>query len=114
MTQVIINLARHVIEGKVEAILQEMPSTPCIPKNLQEELVSYTLKHMPSVYATVETTPIYPATSSVNCFSTAQQRRIDALIYEGLERFLPPTTSWQTAAQLAADATEPSPSHWFG
>lgn len=125
MAQVIINLARQVVESKVEAILQEsssaMPLSWRESTRLHEELVAHTLKHMPSIYAAVETSGACAATSltcaeggNVSCFSSDQHRQMEALIRDRLARLQQQPQPRQVAASPSTRTAEPAPSHWFG
>lgn len=118
MTQTIVNLTLPVIEQKVEKFLanstQVNVDTTGAAIALQEKLVAYVLRRMPTFYVTTEWSQKCSIGNPVSCFSQAQQREMDQLIDEGLQHLITRRSSWEASAQNSSSAFEPSPSHWFG
>ncbi|RZM77122.1 hypothetical protein [Leptolyngbya iicbica] len=118
MTQTIINLTIPVIQRKVEAALEDVPSKS-VPMTetthrLQEKLVAYVVSRMPTYYVTAERHRLCALDNPISCFSQAQQAEMDHLIYEGLQHLIARRSSWEVKAQTATGGFESSPSHWFG
>jgi pyruvate-formate lyase len=116
--QAIVNLALPVITDKVEAVLDDLSKrsfqTSFATNGLREELVSYVLKRMPTVYTVADTSRAYSNEAPIHCFSKEQRNRIDTLINEGLDYLLYRYRTWEAAAQTATNGLDSSPSHWFG
>lgn len=118
MAQAIVNLALPVIKREVEKVLegfsqvsQPKQSTSMPP---HEELVTYVLRRMPTVYTTTENPQACSAKASIHCFSKEQRHQMEVLIYEGIHHLANRQSSWEAAAQGSTQGMEPSPSHWFG
>jgi len=118
MTKAIVNLALPVIEKKVEKALENAPSdsikTTETTVALQERLVAYVLRRMPTFYVTTDNAQSCSLENPISCFSQAQQHEMDQLIYEGLQHLMARHSSWETAAQEPVGGFSPAPSHWFG
>lgn len=118
MTQAIVNLALPVIEKKVEKALENAPAdsieTTGVAVALQEKLIAYVLRRMPTFYVTTDNARSCSLENPINCFSQAQQHEMDQLIYEGLQHLVARRSSWETAAQEPPGGFGLSPSHWFG
>lgn len=116
MTQAIVNLALPVIEKKVKAVLANSaapkPSGTTIA--LQEKLVAYVARRMPTLYVMVDSAQTGSTENSVSCFSQAQHQEMDQLIDEGLQHLTTWRSNWESAAQESAGGFGPAPSHWFG
>lgn len=118
MTRAIVNLALPVIEKKVATALANASThainSPGPTGALQEKLVAYVVRRMPTFYVTTDQTQSCSTENPVSCFSPAQQHEMDQLIFEGLQHLMARRSSWEMAAQDSSGGLGPSPSHWFG
>ncbi len=118
MSQAIVNLTLPVIQKKVEVALEDVFSESLNQAStaitLQEKLVAYVVRRMPTFYVATENSRPDWNDNSINCFSQDQQHEMDQLIYEGLQHLIRRRSSWEISAQEASGGLESSPSHWFG
>lgn len=116
MPHEIVNLSLPIITNKVEEALdnskmessQELSSASL----LQERLVAYVLRRMPTFYTTIEISNACLANNPVNCFSQEQQNTIDGLIQEGLQHLMACQSHQESLIQGTVQV--PSASNWFG
>jgi hypothetical protein len=118
MTQAIVNLALPVIADKVKAALDDVANnslpTQSMSHLFREELVTYVLRRVPTIYAVAESSRVGSRPAPVHCFSKEQQNHIDVLIQEGIDYLLDRPRRWEPHAQSTTHGVESSPSHWFG
>lgn len=118
MTQEIVNLTSPVIVEKVEKVLSAAPirskiSSKTLP-TLQDKLVTYVLRRMPTCYITTDDVQSCFADTPVNCFSSAQQAQMDDLIQEGLQHLMTQRKSWEMPESASISEIDRAPSSWFG
>lgn len=115
MAYEIVNLSLPIITSKVKKALDNCPidaSQELSSSLLQEKLVAYVLRRMPTFYATTEFPHVCSADNLVNCFSQEQQNTIDGLIQEGLQHLTAHRSHQDSFAPNTAQIS--APSNWFG
>lgn len=118
MAQAIVNLTLPVITSKVEEALNSITTAShqnrFAVKELREELVTYVLRRMPTVYTTTETSQMWAFEAPIHCFSKEQQNQMNDLIHEGIDHLMQRHPPRNAAPQAAAQSSDSAPSNWFG